>query len=113
MKEKIKTVEYDLEDAEDEESRQLLLSRKEAIEKDLKYYSETPVQAYSYKHMTKAEIAEKVQWAAKILGIEELLDNKPAEMSGGQRQRIALGRAMVRGPKVFLLTSRFPTLTPS
>ena len=37
------------------------------------------------------------------LGIEELLDSKPAEMSGGQRQRIALGRAMVRGPKVFLL----------
>ena len=44
-----------------------------------------------------------MQWAAGILGIEELLDSKPAEMSGGQRQRIALGRAMVRGPKVFLL----------
>ncbi|MDE7329591.1 MAG: ATP-binding cassette domain-containing protein [Clostridia bacterium] len=103
LKEKIKTVQYDIEDAEDEESKNMLLARKEGLEKDLKYYSETPVQAYSYKHMSKEEISAKVQWAAKILGIEELLDNKPAEMSGGQRQRIALGRAMVRGPKVFLL----------
>lgn len=103
LKEKIKTVEYDLEDCEDEEYKKVLLARKQSLENDLKYYSETPVQAYSYKHMKKEDIAEKVQWAAKVLGIEELLDNKPAEMSGGQRQRIALGRAMVRGPKVFLL----------
>ena len=53
--------------------------------------------------MKKEEIDKKVKWAAEILGIEELLDTKPSEMSGGQRQRIALGRAMVRGPKVFLL----------
>ncbi|MDE6355738.1 MAG: ABC transporter ATP-binding protein [Clostridia bacterium] len=53
--------------------------------------------------MPKEEIDEKVKWAAGILGITELLDIKPSEMSGGQRQRIALGRAMVRGPKVFLL----------
>lgn len=55
------------------------------------------------RHMTKAEIKEKVDWAAQILGIEEQLDKKPGEMSGGQRQRIALGRAIVRNPKVFLL----------
>ncbi|MDE6505589.1 MAG: ABC transporter ATP-binding protein [Clostridia bacterium] len=55
------------------------------------------------RHYTKKEIDEKVQWAAGILGIKELLQSKPADMSGGQRQRIALGRAMVRGPKVFLL----------
>ena len=55
------------------------------------------------RHYTKAEIDEKVQWAAGVLGIKELLQSKPADMSGGQRQRIALGRAMVRGPKVFLL----------
>lgn len=103
IKEKIKTVEYDLEDTENEENIKLLTERKEKLEQDLKYYSETPVQAYSYRRMSKEEISAKVQWAAKILGIEELLDNKPAEMSGGQRQRIALGRAMVRGPKVFLL----------
>ncbi|MBR2381240.1 MAG: ABC transporter ATP-binding protein [Clostridia bacterium] len=72
-------------------------------EKDLEYYKSTPVQLYDYVHMTKKEIDEKVNWAAEILGIEELLDSKPSEMSGGQRQRIALGRAMVRGPKVFLL----------
>ena len=71
--------------------------------KELEYYKNTPVPLFTYIHMSKQEIAEKVQWAAEILGIEELLDSKPAEMSGGQRQRIALGRAMVRGPKVFLL----------
>ncbi len=72
-------------------------------EKDLEYYKNTPVPLFNYVHMSKQEIDEKVKWAAEILGIEELLDSKPAEMSGGQRQRIALGRAMVRGPKVFLL----------
>ncbi len=80
-----------------------LRQRKAKIESDLAYYSSTPVQAYTYKHMPKEVIDEKVKWAAEILGITELLDVKPSEMSGGQRQRIALGRAMVRGPKVFLL----------
>ncbi len=103
LKEKIKIVDIDLQSAEDEEYKKGLLQRKQSLEKDLLYYSETPVQAYNYRHMTKEEISEKVTWAAKILNIEELLDNKPAEMSGGQRQRIALGRAMVRDPKVFLL----------
>ena len=55
------------------------------------------------RHHTKEEIDEKVQWAADILGIKELLNRKPSEMSGGQCQRVALGRAIVRGPKVFLL----------
>ncbi len=54
------------------------------------------------RHLTKAEIDEKVHWAANILGITDLLSRKPSEMSGGQCQRVALGRAMVRGPKVFL-----------
>ncbi len=52
---------------------------------------------------TKAEIDEKVQEAAKILAIEEYLDRKPKALSGGQRQRVALGRTIVRKPKVFLL----------
>lgn len=85
------------------EKKALLEKRIADSEKDLEYYKSTPVPLYDYVHMTKQEIDEKVQWAAGILGIEELLDTKPAEMSGGQRQRIALGRAMVRGPKVFLL----------
>ena len=49
------------------------------------------------------EIEEKVNNAAKSLGIENLLTRKPKALSGGQRQRVALGRAIVRNPKVFLL----------
>ena len=48
-------------------------------------------------------IHEKVLWAAKILNLTELLDRKPRAMSGGQRQRVALGRALLRNPKVMLL----------
>jgi multiple sugar transport system ATP-binding protein len=51
----------------------------------------------------KAEISERVNNAAKILGIERLLDSKPKQLSGGQRQRVALGRAIVRKPQVFLM----------
>jgi multiple sugar transport system ATP-binding protein len=50
----------------------------------------------------KQEIKERVQEAAQILGIEDLLDRKPKALSGGQRQRVAVGRAIVRKPKVFL-----------
>ncbi len=52
---------------------------------------------------TRAEINTRVHEAAKILEIEDLLKRKPAALSGGQRQRVALGRAIVRNPKVFLL----------
>lgn len=55
------------------------------------------------RNMPKAEIDKRVQNAAEILGLKKLLDNKPKELSGGQRQRIALGRAIVRDPKVFLM----------
>ncbi len=50
----------------------------------------------------KSEIDERVRRAAKILGIEQLLDRKPKQLSGGQRQRVAVGRAIVRDPEVFL-----------
>ncbi|MGD1821421.1 MAG: ABC transporter ATP-binding protein [Pleomorphochaeta sp.] len=50
----------------------------------------------------KAEIDQRVREAAKILDIEELLERKPKALSGGQRQRVAVGRAIVRQPKVFL-----------
>ena len=86
-----------------QEKKALLEKRISDSEKELEHYKNTPVPLFNYVHMSKQEIDEKVQWAAGVLGIEELLDSKPAEMSGGQRQRIALGRAMVRGPKVFLL----------
>lgn len=50
----------------------------------------------------KSEIKQAVQQAADILGLEELLDRRPAELSGGQRQRVAMGRAIVRDPDLFL-----------
>jgi multiple sugar transport system ATP-binding protein len=50
----------------------------------------------------KPEIERRVREAARILGIEELLDRKPRQLSGGQRQRVAVGRAIVRQPEVFL-----------
>ncbi len=50
----------------------------------------------------KAEIEQRVQEAAEILGIQELLERKPRALSGGQRQRVAVGRAIVRKPQVFL-----------
>ncbi len=52
--------------------------------------------------LKKADIDRKVREAAKILGIEALLDRKPKALSGGQRQRVAVGRAIVRDPKAFL-----------
>ncbi len=55
------------------------------------------------RKVPKAEIKRRVQEAAEILGIQDLLDRKPRQLSGGQRQRVALGRAIVREPKVFLL----------
>ncbi|MFF2455932.1 ABC transporter ATP-binding protein [Peribacillus simplex] len=51
----------------------------------------------------KAEIKQRVNEAARILGLEELLNRKPKALSGGQRQRVALGRAIVRDAKVFLM----------
>ncbi len=55
------------------------------------------------RHVPPQVIDEKVQEAAEILGIKHLLDRRPKALSGGQRQRVALGRAIVREPKVFLL----------
>lgn len=59
--------------------------------------------ALKLRKMDKAEIDKKVQAAAKILQLENLLDRKPKALSGGQRQRVALGRSIVRNPKVFLM----------
>ena len=55
------------------------------------------------RKVPKPEIDKLVHEAAKILGIEQLLDRKPKALSGGQRQRVAMGRAIVRNPKVFLM----------
>jgi multiple sugar transport system ATP-binding protein len=54
-------------------------------------------------HLPKQEIDDRVSSAARLLGIEELLERKPKELSGGQRQRVAMGRAIVRRPQAFLM----------
>ena len=54
------------------------------------------------RRMPKAEIAARVDRAAQILGLGDLLGRRPRELSGGQRQRVAMGRAIVRDPEVFL-----------
>ncbi|HOX40174.1 MAG TPA: sn-glycerol-3-phosphate ABC transporter ATP-binding protein UgpC [Candidatus Brocadiia bacterium] len=58
--------------------------------------------ALQLRRFPKAEIKQRVHEAAKILGIEELMERRPSALSGGQRQRVAVGRAIVRQPKVFL-----------
>src|SRR4030088_1434168 len=54
------------------------------------------------RKVARQEIDRRVTWAAGMLGLAPLLDRKPKQLSGGQRQRVAMGRAMVREPKVFL-----------
>lgn len=92
------------------EELEILEQRKLSIEQNIarseeetEQYSQTPMPVFRSRHYTKAEINDKVMRAAEILDIKKLLRRKPREMSGGQRQRIALGRAIVREPKVFLL----------
>lgn len=63
--------------------------------------------------MPKAEIDRRVRAAAKILAVDHLLDRRPKALSGGQRQRVALGRAIVREPRAFLMDEPLPTSTPS
>ncbi|MEO8856005.1 MAG: sn-glycerol-3-phosphate ABC transporter ATP-binding protein UgpC [Burkholderiaceae bacterium] len=55
-----------------------------------------------YRGVPASQVAERVQEAARILDLKDLLQRKPKELSGGQRQRVAMGRAIVRKPKVFL-----------
>jgi multiple sugar transport system ATP-binding protein len=57
----------------------------------------------SVRHTPKSEIARRVADVAKLLGLEKLLDRKPAHLSGGQRQRVAMGRAIIREPVAFLM----------
>src|SRR5699024_1881505 len=59
--------------------------------------------ALTLAKLPQAEIDAKVREAAEILDLTEFLDRKPKDLSGGQRQRVAMGRALVRNPKVFLM----------
>jgi multiple sugar transport system ATP-binding protein len=54
------------------------------------------------KSVPKREVQRRVEWAARLLQIDELLDRKPSQLSGGQRQRVAIGRALVQQARVFL-----------
>lgn len=73
-------------------------------EEEIKYLSfNSTATKVKYVHMSKAEIDKRVKDAAEILGLTQYLKRKPGELSGGQRQRVALGRAIVRHPKVFLM----------
>ena len=81
-----------------------------SIEKDIEecrekieYLSKTPVDVYKNKHVPKETIKQRVLEASEILQINEYLDRKPKALSGGQCQRVALGRAIVRNAKVFLM----------
>ncbi len=74
-----------------------------ATEEKIEYYRTTPVQKYRYVKRSKKEIEDSVFRAASVLQLEKYLDRKPDALSGGQRQRVALGRAIVRKVKVFLM----------
>ena len=78
-------------------------AQKEKLEKELDYYQNTEVPLFKSRKLTKYEIDIEINRAAKILDLEKFLSRKPAALSGGQRQRVALGRCIVRNPKVFLM----------
>ena len=63
--------------------------------------------------MPREEVQARVQEAAKMLQIEPLLSRRPGQLSGGQRQRVAIGRTVVREPRIFCLMNRYRTLMPS
>ena len=73
------------------------------LDEKIEYLKATPVHVYKNRHIPKDEIRERVMKAAEILQITEYLDRKPKALSGGQCQRVALGRAIVRTPKLFLM----------
>ena len=77
--------------------------QKAKIEKDIEYYKTTDVPLFKSRKLTRYEIDIEINRAAKILDLEKYLLRKPSALSGGQRQRVALGRCIVRNPKVFLM----------
>jgi multiple sugar transport system ATP-binding protein len=59
--------------------------------------------ALRVERLRKAEIRRRIEQVTKLLGLDDLLDKRPAQLSGGQRQRVAMGRAIVRSPRLFLM----------
>ncbi len=92
--------ELGLEEAKEAELSKLIQKKKAEIV-ELKHHPSSP--KTRQKKMSKLEIDERVRNVAQILGLTPYLKSRPAELSGGQRQRVALGRAIVRNAKVFLM----------
>ena len=94
----------------EEEVKQVLITgleqKKDQLEKnskELEHYQNNEVPLFKSRKLTSYEIDLEIQKAAQILDLSTYLFRKPAALSGGQRQRVALGRAIVRKPKVFLM----------
>ena len=96
-REKVKELENKLKETEDSNQKEELQAEINRVTS----INDTPL--FSYRHYTNKEIADRVMKVADILGLIPYLKRKPAALSGGQRQRVALGRAIVRNPKVFLM----------
>ena len=87
-----------LQDGVDQKEQQI-----EKKKKEIEYFKNTEVHVYHDRKLTRYEIALEIYKFAAILDLRKYLFRKPAALSGGQRQRVALGRAIVRKPKVFLM----------
>jgi len=99
-KKKIKSIKGDIK----KRKKELSPEKISELENKIKELETTPsLLKCKYRKYSKAEIKEKIENAAKILDLTPYLKRKPAALSGGQRQRVALGRAIVRTPKVFLM----------
>jgi len=97
-------------DYKESNKNKLSQSELDEIQKDIDennekiaYLEQTPVECYVNRHLPKEEISKRVKDASDILQIQEYLNRKPKALSGGQCQRVALGRAIVRNAKVFLM----------
>ena len=106
-KHQVRVMTYDHEKVEELEQQYKEVKdpiEKERIHEEIqKIVAVTDKPAFEYRRYTKEEIIDKVTAVAETIGLEQYLKRKPAALSGGQRQRVALGRAIVRNPKVFLM----------
>ena len=82
------------------EQKKILIN---SLNNQIEYYKSNETQLTSFRKFSRLEIDSEVYKAALILGLTEYLFRKPAALSGGQRQRVALGRTIVRRPKVYLM----------
>ena len=94
---KVEELEKQLKNTENPEEKAEISAKIEKIRAELN------MPAFEYRKYTKQEINSKVVAVAETIGLEQYLKRKPGALSGGQRQRVALGRAIVRNPKVFLM----------